>query len=72
MQHITLMTVRRMQGELDKLEAQAKEEVKVRKTRGLGLLRMDLVHECRRKLSFISAALKHSQRRAGFRRRDAL
>jgi hypothetical protein len=57
---ITSVTVRRMQVELDQLEAQANRELQNRKTRGLGMLRMALVEECRRKLLFVSIALKRS------------
>ena len=60
MQKVTLATVRRMQVELDELEARAQKEVKVRKTRSLGMLRMDLVAECRRRLFYISVAIKQS------------
>lgn len=55
---VTSVTVRRMRLELDQLEAQARRELNERRTRALGLLRMELVEECRRKLFFISARLK--------------
>lgn len=63
MQKVTLSSVRQMQLELDKLEAQAQQEVKVRKTRSLGLLRMDMVAECRRRLLYISVAIKQSPKK---------
>lgn len=60
MQRVTLAAVRKMHLELDELEIRAQLEVKARKTRSLGLLRMDLVAECRRRLLYISVAIKQS------------
>jgi hypothetical protein len=57
---ITFSTVRKMELELDKLEAQAQEELKVRKTRSLGLLRRELIIECRRRLLHLTIAKKQA------------
>ena len=49
--------IRRMQAELDQLEAQGKREVKDPNTRAMGLLRVDLIKECRRRLFFIATTM---------------
>ena len=59
MQVITTGTLRKMHGELSQLESQALEELKTRKTRALGALRLDLVEECRRRLAFLAAARRN-------------
>ena len=46
-----------MQAELDQLEAQGKCEVKDASTHAMGLLRVDLVKECRRRLFFIATTI---------------
>lgn len=43
-----------MRGELNRLEAQGKQELKDPELKPLGLLRIDLVEECRRRLAFIA------------------
>ena len=55
---ITLATVREMLQEMDQMEAQAERELKSRSTRGLGLLRKDLVEECRRSLGLMTIRIK--------------
>lgn len=60
---ISSVTVRRMRLELDRLEAQARQEQKERKTRAMGTLRMDLVEECRRRLFLISTSVKDRARK---------
>ena len=54
---ITHTAIRRMQAELDQLEAQGKCEVKDASTHAMGLLRVDLVRECRRRLFFIATTI---------------
>jgi len=44
-----------MRLELDHLEAQGKQELKDPELKPLGLLRIDLVEECRRRLAFIAS-----------------
>ncbi len=46
-----------MQAELDQLEAQGKREVKDPSTHAMGLLRVDLIKECRRRLFFIATTI---------------
>jgi hypothetical protein len=55
---VTSATVRKMQVELDKLEAQARTELKNEETRDLGILRTELVTEFRRRLLFISFSMR--------------
>jgi hypothetical protein len=55
---ITEATVRKMRRELDQLDAQAEYEMKARNTKGLGLLRKELIAECRHRLTFITVRLK--------------
>jgi hypothetical protein len=64
--------IRQLYLELHKVEKQAKGEMKTSQTRGLGLLRMDLVEECRRRLIFIKYMLKDAEDHAGERRRRCL
>ena len=52
--YITWWAVERMRVELNRLEAQGKEELKDPELKPLGLLRIDLVEECRRRLAFIA------------------
>jgi len=53
--YITRWAVERMRLELNNLEAQAKQELKDPALKPLGLLRIDLVEECRRRLAFIAS-----------------
>ena len=55
---VTSDTVRKMQAELDKLEAQARTELNNKETRDLGILRRELVTEFRRRLLFISFSMR--------------
>jgi hypothetical protein len=55
---VTSDTVRKMQAELDKLEAQARTELNNKETRDLGILRIELVTEFRRRLLFISFGMR--------------
>jgi len=55
--NITHAAIRRIQAELDQLEAQGKREVKDPSTHAMGLLRVDLVKECRRRLFFIATTI---------------
>jgi hypothetical protein len=61
MRDVPLSAVRELQLEIDRLEAQAKMELKDSQTRSLGSLRMDLVEECRRRLTFITYMIKDAQ-----------
>jgi len=46
-----------MKEELDQLEAQGKRELQDPTTHAVGLLRVDLTKECRRRLYFIATTL---------------
>jgi hypothetical protein len=65
---ISLSAVRQLQLELDPSEAKAKIETQDPQTRSLGLMRMDLVTECRRRLMFFSFMLKDAENRSSKRR----
>jgi len=55
--NITHAAIRQMQEELDQLEAQGKRELKDPSTHAVGLLRVDLIKECRRRLFFIATTM---------------
>jgi hypothetical protein len=61
MREVPLSAVRELQLELDRLEAQAKMEMKDSQTHSLGSLRRDLVEVCRRRLTFITYMIKDAQ-----------
>ena len=61
--NLTQAAIRRMSDELDQMELQAKRELKDPKTHALGLLRIDLMKECRRRLFFIASMVKTSHDR---------
>ena len=61
----TNAAIRQMQEELDQLETQGRRELKDRKTRAVGMLRIDLVQECRRRLSFIATMVPKDPRGSG-------
>jgi hypothetical protein len=72
LRHISLSAVRQLQLELDPYEEQAKKETLSAETHSLGLLRMDLVRECRRRLMFLSFMVKDEESHSrGRRRRSA-
>jgi hypothetical protein len=49
--------IRHMRKELDELEAQGRRELQDQTSRPVGLLRIDLIEECRRRLAFIAATM---------------
>ena len=55
--NITNAAVRQIREELDELEVRAKHELKGQITHAVGLLRKDLVAECRRRLYFIESTM---------------
>ncbi len=55
--NITHAAIRQMQEELDQLEAQGRRELKHPRTHAVGLLRVDLIKECRRRLFFIATTM---------------
>jgi hypothetical protein len=62
--------VRQLQLELNSIEEQAKLEVKKPETHDLGVLRKDLVEECRRRLIFITYMVKDEEEQANERCQD--
>jgi hypothetical protein len=61
LRHISLAAVRQLHRELDPYEEQAKIEKQDPLTHSLGLLRMDLIEECRRRLMFITYMVKDAR-----------
>jgi hypothetical protein len=61
LRRISLSAVRQLQQELDPFEEQAKKETQDPQTHSLGLLRMDLIEECRRRLMFITYMVKDAR-----------
>jgi hypothetical protein len=57
--NITDAAIRQLQEELDQLEAQGRRELKDPSTHAVGLLRVDLIKECRRRLFFIATMMRH-------------
>jgi hypothetical protein len=55
---ISISAIRQLHVELDRLEKRAQVEMRNRRARTLGLMRLDLVEECRRKLIFFNYMLK--------------
>jgi Mg2+ and Co2+ transporter CorA len=66
---ISLPAIRQIKQELDRLEQQAKLEVKHRHTCAVGTLRLDLIEECRRRLAFLRYMVKDAEEHAAERRR---
>jgi hypothetical protein len=61
---VTSSTIRQLESEIEKYEAQAKGELEKRKTRAVGLLRADLLRECRQRLTFIKYMLRDAKDRS--------
>jgi len=57
LKNISDAAIRQMREELDQIEAQGRRELVDPTTRSVGLLRVDLVEECRRRLAFIAATM---------------
>jgi hypothetical protein len=55
---VSLSDVRRLQRELNRFEKQARREAQGSKTHFLGLLRTDLIEECRHRLMFITCMVR--------------
>ena len=68
LRNISLSAVRQLQLELDPYEEQAKKETLSPETYSLGLLRMDLVTECRRRLTFFSFMVRDDESHSRERR----
>jgi hypothetical protein len=59
--NVSASAIRQLQEELGSYEEQAKKEMKDPQTRSLGILRMDLVEECRRRLNFFQYMVKDAE-----------
>lgn len=55
--NITDAAIRQMREELVQLEARGRRELRDQETHAVGLLRLDLIEECHRRLSFIEATM---------------
>ena len=63
LRHISLSAVRQLQLEIDPYEELAKREKQDPLTHSIGLLRMDLIEQCRRRLMFITYMVKDARQR---------
>jgi hypothetical protein len=59
--HVSSSAIRQLQEELQPFEQQAIREMKDPQTRSLGILRMDLVEECRRRLNFFQYMMRDAE-----------
>jgi hypothetical protein len=71
-QRISRPAIRQLQRELDLLEQQARVEMKSKQTQPLGIMRLDLVEECRRRLEFYRLMLRDAEDHPSERRRPLL
>jgi hypothetical protein len=67
---ISFSAIKQLHLELDRFEEQGKMEMKDPQTRPLGIARLDLVEECRRRLTFLKYMLKDAEEHADERRRS--
>ena len=58
---ISLPAIKRLHLELNRVEKQARREIEHPHTRSLGTMRLDLVDECRRRLTFLHYMLKDAE-----------
>jgi hypothetical protein len=61
---ISPSAIKQLHLELDRFEKQAKREIEDPHTRSLGAIRLDLIEECRRRLTFLRFMLKDAEDRA--------
>jgi hypothetical protein len=66
---VPISAIKRIHAELDQFEQQAQEEIKHDGSHALGVLRLDLVEECRRRLMFIRYMVKDAEKHADERHR---
>jgi hypothetical protein len=66
---ISLPAIKQLHLELERLETQARSEIQDPNTRSLGTMRLDLIEECRRRLTFFHYMLKDAESQANERRR---
>jgi hypothetical protein len=69
LRNVSLSAVRQLQSELDQFEKQAKTEMSDPQTHWLGVLRRDLIEQCRYRLMFVTHMVKDAQEHSDERRR---
>jgi hypothetical protein len=62
--NISPSAIRQLQLELRPYQQQAKEEMKAPQTRSLGMLRLDLIEECRARLNFFLYMVRDAEEQA--------
>jgi hypothetical protein len=67
---ISPSAIRQLHLELDRFEKQAKKEIEDPHARSLGVIRLDLIEECRRRLTFLRFMLKDAEDRADESRKE--
>jgi hypothetical protein len=60
---ISRTAIKQIYLELNQLEQRALAEIKKRQTRPLGIVRLDLIEECRRRLEFLDLMVKDAAER---------
>jgi hypothetical protein len=68
-QRISRPAIRQLQRELDLSEQQARVELKNKQTQPLGIIRLDLVEESRRRLEFFRHMLRDAEEHSTERKR---
>jgi hypothetical protein len=64
---ISRTAIRQIYDELPRFEQQAEVEMKAKGTRALGIVRLDLIKECRYRLEFLDHMVKETSRTANAR-----
>jgi hypothetical protein len=62
-QRISRTAIKKIYLELNQLEQRALAEIKKRQTRPLGIVRLDLIKACRRRLEFLDLMVKDAAER---------
>jgi hypothetical protein len=62
--NVSPSAIRQLQAELQAYQQQANEEMKTPPTRSLGILRLDLIKECRARLNFFLYVIKNAEEQA--------
>jgi hypothetical protein len=65
---ISLSAIKHVYMELDRFEKRAQKEMRDAHTRAIGIVRLDLVEECRRRLTFLRFMVKDAEEHASERR----
>jgi hypothetical protein len=60
----SLSAIRHLHAELDRFEKQAQEEIRDQHSHAIGILRLDLIEECRHRLMFIRYMVKDAEEHA--------